>query len=474
MKDDPLGSRVLGSILTMMNTIMGITFLSMGYVFKTTGLGLGVVIFAVLFAVFSLSVVFMIPVYQNNVKKESDVSQEDEFHGITREMIIRNGMFHIILVHIGRQAQMVMAVLTFISTFATVAAFVVGASEIWQELLEGWGVSVVRREYVVLVIAGLSFPIMFIRRLRDSIVLSSVSIVIMVYMTICVIIRSCQNSANWAQNLSFAPLVSGVGDLEIFASLPIITFALTCQMNTFTMFSEMAPSIRGKRVPMIVVSVSGLFFSTALYILIGVFSYLQFGASITDNILELYAKDDILMQTVKILVSLKLLFTVPVMSNPMISAAEHLVIPQEDHKGLRETWTIRTIAIIVTWILFTGLSLATSDLAIIFGVAGSLADTVISFIFPGWLFMAMIEWDFRRDGRGYSGATFLIYFGFFMLLVCAMSSIWESASFEDLIVTSLMQSVIFVIVGVFLLVLVLVHILWSLCNSTEKKSPSTE
>src|SRR6185312_15521401 len=159
-----LGSEVFGGIFTLMDTIIGITFLSMSYVFMTTGIGVGVLLFVFLSLMFGFSVIIMIPVYMGTVKTDRSMAEKKNLtcikQKISAPMRASNNMFHLILKYMGRETQQVLAIIVFISTFSTMTAFVVGAVGIWQSLLQTWAPDMnARREYVVLVVSGIMFPL---------------------------------------------------------------------------------------------------------------------------------------------------------------------------------------------------------------------------------------------------------------------------------------------------------------------------
>lgn len=83
--------------------------------------------------------------------------------------------------------------------------------------------------------------------------------------------------------------------LEVFSGIGVIAFSYLCHMNIFAIFSELKLTISRQASETKVMNAGAIVCAGSIYALTGVFGYIRFRGSVTSNILQSFASDDVLV-----------------------------------------------------------------------------------------------------------------------------------------------------------------------------------
>jgi len=144
----------------------------------------------------------------------------------------------------------------------------------------------------IIVCQGLLIPLIIKEKLTELRLFSILSFSIILYISLMIVVNCFTDTytRNIDQKLDDLIYARFTG---IPASLPIFIFGFTCQQNVLSCYRELYdPTLRR----MTKVITRQIFFSSSIYIMVGVFGYLTFGNNFPDdesNILTRYAQKNI-------------------------------------------------------------------------------------------------------------------------------------------------------------------------------------
>jgi sodium-coupled neutral amino acid transporter 11 len=181
-------------------------------------------------------------------------------------------------------------------------------------------------------------------------------------------------------------------DIASFQGVSIVIFAFANTPALLPIYIEMERPTQGR---MMVAQGAAASLVAVLYILSGSLSYAYFGPSIQGNMLN-----NLPSSTVAVLMQLAFGFGIATAVYPMTIfpcrlAVEHLLL------GVRRQFTVLEFSAITLLLVAAslGLAAATTNIALIFGLLGSVAYSLICFVFPALVFLKSIGFNRAEDGK---------------------------------------------------------------------------
>jgi amino acid permease len=259
------------------------------------------------------------------------------------------------------------------SMFGTVCAFtVIGKTLFSSMVLYAAPATTVNIDGIfVAVYSVLVYPFCIIKNISGQRILSLISVVCLLYVTILVIIRGSQGLDAQPSLVGFEVPYSP----SVFSCIGVVAFAFTCQMNAFPIYEELKNSTELRMNLVGVLSTVGSGIIYFLFVNLGFYSQ---GSATQTNIMLGYHPGDVAANVGKGLLIVKMITTYPIMLHALLAS----VI---DVTRLKNTYLCRAI---VAALFVTGSSLIGyffTDISYIFSLTGAVADSFISFLFPGIL-----------------------------------------------------------------------------------------
>ncbi|OQR81916.1 sodium-coupled neutral amino acid transporter [Thraustotheca clavata] len=176
---------------------------------------------------------------------------------------------------------------------------------------------------------------------------------------------------HWGMNLSDSP--------NFMLSVPIVMFAFTCQVNVFSIYTELQrPTI--PRMSQVVNRATGI--SVSIYLIIGVFAYLAFGGSLADpshkgNILLSFALNDTLIAISRAALTFTVAVAFPLNIFPCRFTLDKMFFANSGESMVRHV-------VVSTGLVFAALILAIfcPSINVVFGIIGGTCSSVVCFCFP--------------------------------------------------------------------------------------------
>ncbi|EPY30955.1 amino acid permease [Strigomonas culicis] len=238
---------------------------------------------------------------------------------------------------------------------------------------------------------------------------STAAVSIIVYFVITMIIHSCQNGIKTG---AYKEMVMFQTGNTAVCGIAIFIFAFGCQLNVFEVFGELyKPTMRRLTITSFVAS-GGCF---VLYVLAGLFGYMDFGSAVTGSALKLYNPVKSPMMGVGYAgLMLKLSVGYGLHSIPVRECAYHVL-------GLEcRTLAYWKHALIVTFLALCSLILGLfiPRVNIVFGISGGLCGGFIAILFPGLMYM--YSGNFTRKSVG----SFDYFATYLLVIVGAICIVW--------------------------------------------------
>ncbi|CAD2213936.1 Transmembrane amino acid transporter protein, putative [Angomonas deanei] len=262
-------------------------------------------------------------------------------------------------------------------------------------------------------------PAIIPKKLNSIRYISVTGIFFVFYFAATIIVHSCLNGFKHGMRDGMAFFTSG--NQAIFG-LSIFIFAFMCQGITYSVYYEMTPKPCVRQLT--VASAVGMSACTLLYIMAGVFGYLDFGPAIKPSILDNYDP----INTPYMMVSYV------GMTIKIVAAFCSNWVPIRNFVYYCLGWNLATtpywlhtiFCIVVSGIiLVAGLFIPKVTLA--FGLVGSLTGGFISFIFPALFWMYCGNWSMKTVGIWHWLAThFLLLGGIVAIVWGTIGTVYDS------------------------------------------------
>ena len=161
---------------------------------------------------------------------------------------------------------------------------------------------------MILFLGMVMFPLSLQRNVESLERFSSLGVLSIIFLVLAAVIHSITHGEIIGTNNDTQQMLSSMlwpnSSWDVIQAFPIIIFAFSCQVNVCAIYEELSPNnnaanmeprsgdttpqLTSKQQIMARITRKGVVLCMTLYICIGLFGYLDFGVSTTDNILNNY------------------------------------------------------------------------------------------------------------------------------------------------------------------------------------------
>lgn len=252
------------------------------------------------------------------------------------------------------------------------------------------------------------YPLVLPKRINSLRYVSAVGVCFIIFFVFCVVGHSA--SVIHQNGVPSGLVLAGSGNAGV-SGLGVFIFAYLCQVNTFKIFYEMRPARSISRMTWEASLSCGI--CGVLYLLCGLFGYLEFGSEIGDTILTKYDpyKDVIFfISFVGLLVKLCAAFSLNMLAcRTALFAVLHMDVPSMPY------WK-HTLISSVFAVLALIIGLFFDYITIVFNLVGGLCGGFIGFIFPALFIMYAGNWSRQSVG-------WVSYLATYFLLCCGVVAV---------------------------------------------------
>lgn len=402
------------SVLNLTNTILGAGLLSMPHAMAGVGLGLGVGLVALfgLAAVFGLLLLYDI------------ASLHQPPHSFYK---LANNVF---------SSPFWVDVAIAIKCFGVGVSYLIICGDLIPVILMSFGVHglLLSRTFWITLCLALISPFAYASTLHSLRYTSGVALLAVAYLFF-IVTSYCLFPASSIPFPDLPALKWFHIDSTFFKHVPLFIFAFTCHQNLFSIVNELRNPSPPRMAQVIWISVGASFL---VYLFVGVFGVLTFGASVKPNIIQQYPPSPIITGG-QISIILLVLLSYPLQLHPCRASCLSLInelklkkaipetvnhdsIESEDinpHETTQQTPSRNMFLSITTCILLISLitTVMVSDLTTVLAFVGATGSTTICYILPGCLYVKN-RW---KNGDGWTvkivGACMLSIMGVFIMFI---------------------------------------------------------
>lgn len=238
---------------------------------------------------------------------------------------------------------------------------------------------------------------------------SALGVTCMFYFVIVIVVHSCLNSFEDGKAKHKLSMFKGGNSAVIGFS--VFIFAYLCQTNCFEVYTELA-----KPTPARITLHTGISmaFCCTLYILAGVFGYLEFGEDMTDSILLKYnIRSDIMVLIAYIGIAVKMCVGFAICMLPTRDSLYYcLAVWFPTFRNIRDVpYWLHIIIIVAMSVFALILGLFIQRVDIVFSLVGSFSGGFLGFIYPAYYIMYAGGWSLKEVGWFHYLATYALLLG---------------------------------------------------------------
>jgi amino acid permease len=225
------------------------------------------------------------------------------------------------------------------------------------------------------------FPLCLLHKIHFLSYSSLLSILSALFVVFVILARSIQVLIQG--EIGNGPIKLVGSPTSIFVAFPILCYSMASHITLLPMYSNMKKySINIMR------GVCGIstIICFLLYLITGIFGYLQFRDITLDNILNNFHTDDILATSAKVIISVVVVLSYPLLHFACRESLENVLFPDKPFSNIR--WVAE--AAIICALTFTIASLV-PKLQIVFGVVGATTGTLVVYIFPALIYFRLAK-----------------------------------------------------------------------------------
>ncbi|KAI4891612.1 hypothetical protein NFI96_027404 [Prochilodus magdalenae] len=183
--------------------------------------------------------------------------------------------------------------------------------------------------------------------------------------------------------------------LYVFSSksafaIPTMAFSFLCHTAILPIYCELHRPTKQRMQNVANVSIS---LSFLVYLVSALFGYLTFYAQVDSELLlgyDAYMPRDVLVMTVRLVILLAVLLTVPLIHFP---ARKALLMLFRGERGF--SWLCHCISTFLLLVIVVLLAVYVPDIKNVFGVVGSTTSTCLLFVYPGLFYLHINSGDIR-------------------------------------------------------------------------------
>lgn len=339
----------------------------------------------------------------------SEITGKRSYEHLAKELLGKNGTYLI-------------SFLRFVNCFGSMIAYIMSMGDLIKPILKGAGAPEWTldgngyRGIVAIFWLVCYFPVTLPRRVNALRYVSTTGVLFMIYFCFCVFAHFCSHPV--AKDIQLA--TTGINALN---GIGVFMFSFVCQMNQVELYREMRPSTVARFTLSSVLICSIL---VGMYILVGLFGYLEFGQAMSGGtILAMFNPlKEPQFFVAFIGVFIKLMASYGLFGNVCLSAIYHTIgwdpmaVAFWKHFLLASALTVITLILGLFW----------PDVETVFNLVGGICGGFLGFILPSLFYMYTGNWTWRTAGIGnYVGCYILLWAGVFAVICGTATTIYNLA-----------------------------------------------
>ncbi|CEG49884.1 sodium-coupled neutral amino acid [Plasmopara halstedii] len=367
----PSKGSIRGSVFNLAGATLGAGALSLPYAVAVSGFG---------FAVAQLVLAAVLTIYTIRLLiRAEDITKLNSYEDLAMHCF-------------GTKMTIFVEVNILVFCFGISVAYLVTLGDIVTPLVElCFGVqSIIAQRWLLMTIlcGAIMLPLSLMKDISSLQFSSILGVLSIIFLVVAVAIRSITYATlngipkdiSWTIDLSRSP--------DFMLSVPIVMFAFTCQVNVFSIYTELQrPCIR--RMNKVVDRATLISF--LIYLCIGGVAYLAFGRQLVEpkykgNILLSFPLDDALIAFSRAAIAFTVAVAFPLNIFPCRFTIEMMFFANRE-----DSWTRHSIVTSILVLSALLLAIFCPSINVVFGIIGGTCSTIVCFCFPAAFILKLEE-----------------------------------------------------------------------------------
>ncbi|KAH9581981.1 Amino acid transporter [Trypanosoma melophagium] len=373
---------LLSNSFNLASASLGAGIVTLPWAFRATGIIMGT-IYLTLMTVFTVYTVTLIGYV---MKKTGYRAFEQMSRGV-----------------LGRGADYLMALVMGVSCFGAAVAYVIATESLITPVMKQSSIVphfFKTKKGIRIATCGVWFigmlPLVIPKKVNSLRYFSAIGVGFVIYFAITVVIHSCQRGVPRRSEIALVEK----GNLAL-EGLGVYVFSYLCHAVAYQVYFEMnVPSVK----QLVIATTISMTFCSLLYLLAGVFGYMEFGNDIEESILYMFDPiEEPMMMVAYIGLIIKLCVSYALNMIPCRNTVYYVIGWDIEHLPY---WKhIITVTIISVIILVCGIFIPRISTAL--GLAGAVCGGFIGFIYPALFYMYSGGWTLAKVGWFHYIMTYL-------------------------------------------------------------------
>eukprot|EP00164_Ancoracysta_twista_P003027 GFYU01004038.1.p1 GENE.GFYU01004038.1~~GFYU01004038.1.p1 ORF type:complete len:529 (+),score=110.10 GFYU01004038.1:289-1875(+) len=292
--------------------------------------------------------------------------------------------------YFGKKFAIVVEVSILLFCFGTCVAYIVAAGDILHTLANSMfpdaGIISDRTFLMCIFVAAIMFPLSLIEEINSLRYSSLLGVMSIVYLVIAIMINSIMKMST--DGFDHGAPVMFNKPMSTIQAFPVVMFAFTCQTNVYSIYCEL---VRPTRRRMNKVVHRSVLTSFMIYIVIGIFGYLQYEHDVAGNILKNLDIHNPMLAAGEATVTLTVILAFPLNIFPTRFTIEMMFFTDKEPSRVRHF----TITILLVGMALL-LAIYVPSINVVFSLLGSTTSAFVCYVVPAMFGLAVAKggmWD---------------------------------------------------------------------------------
>lgn len=300
--------------------------------------------------------------------------------------------------YLNKPSRIILGILRFLFCFGCCVAYIISVGDILASILKfsanvpaflttSWGLKVLQVAYW----GAILFPVVIPNQINSLRYVSTIGVVFILFLVGVIIAHAIQHGLRESPHPEI--VLFGTGNTAL-SGIGNFIFSFTCQFNCMEIYREMNKETKSIRNYTICAFVS-IFLCCFIYLLGGIFGYLDFGPGATSSLLTLYnpiGEPQILVSYIGVLIKLSSSYAL------LFAGSRNAVYEFMGWDYLAVSFWKHFIAVTIISVLILVCGLFIPSINTVFAFTGGFCGGGISFLFPAYLTMYAGNWNIKTVG----------------------------------------------------------------------------
>lgn len=261
------------------------------------------------------------------------------------------------------------------------------------------------KPFFILASTPLVIPTVMLRKLDSLRHTSTAALGAVLYLLILVVVMFFQLNAGRPSKEIDLVLTPKMGVLRAIKALPVFIFAFTCHQNIFSTYNELQDNAA---VFVNRVIQAAILISISTYLVLGIIGYLTFGRNVASNVIGAYPTDQVFVVIGQVCIAVLVLFSFPLQAHPARTSIDKVLMvlfPSETPPPRMSRTRHISISVVLLVASYATAILSAGQLGSVLSIVGATGSVTIQYILPGLFYWKATEGEFAEEDNDAASDT---------------------------------------------------------------------